>query len=162
MQAVTEAEIRTCFVNCSKGEAKRLNLPRGWPDWPWEDVDFLGWPDPAGSGRAYLVIPQEDELVGVALRHEPNSSRKSQMCAICLTTHSRGGVLLMTAAKTGDAGRRGSSIGTYMCADLGCSLYVRGKKQPALGLQYREDLSTADKIDRLRGNLAAFVTALAG
>lgn len=160
MDAVTEAEIRSSFINCSKGDAKRMTLPRELPDWPWGDVDFLGWSDPSGSGRAYLVIPRTDGVVGVALRHEPNGSRKSQMCSICLTTHSRGGVALMTALKAGEAGRRGSSIGTYMCADLACSLYARGTKQPALGSQYREDLTAEQKVERLQHNLAAFVTSL--
>ncbi|SQI30377.1 Fibronectin-binding protein (FBP) [Rhodococcus coprophilus] len=129
MEAITERDIRASFVNCSKGEAKRLPAPRDLAERPWEDLDFLGWTDPSFPGRGYLVVPREDGPVGIAMRFEPNGSGKSQMCTVCLTTHSRGGVALMTAAKVGDSGRAGNTLGTYMCIDLACSLYARGKKE---------------------------------
>ncbi|MBF6211978.1 FBP domain-containing protein [Nocardia puris] len=160
MEPVTERDIRSSFVNCSKGDAKRLSVPRDLVEYPWEDLDFLGWGDPSLAGRCYVVVPREDRLVGVALRHETGGSGKAQMCAICLTTHTGGGVRLMTANKAGESGRRGNSIGTYMCTDLACSLYARGKKRPALGSRYREDLTVEEKIARVRENMDAFLTRL--
>ena len=160
MDAITERDIRASFVNCSKGEAKRLPAPRDLADRPWEDLDFLGWTDPSFPGRGYIVVPRENGPVGIAMRFEPNGSGKSQMCTVCLTTHSRGGVALMTAAKVGDAGRAGNTLGTYMCIDLACSLYARGKKKPALGSRYREDLEPEEKIARVRENLDAFLDRL--
>jgi hypothetical protein len=94
------------------------------------------------------------------MRFEPNGSGKSQMCTVCLTTHTRGGIALMSAGKVGDAGRAGNTLGTYMCIDLACSLYARGKKTPALGSRYREDLGPEEKIARVRENLHAFVDRL--
>lgn len=57
VESLTEHEIRAAFVNCSKGEAKRLHVPR-----------------------------------------------------------------------TGKAGQQGNSVGAYICGDLACPLYTRGKK----------------------------------
>jgi len=68
MRAITESEIRASFVNCSKGEAKRLGLPRDFADRPWDDLDFLGWQDPGAPGRAYLVVERDGRPVGISLR----------------------------------------------------------------------------------------------
>ncbi|GDY71934.1 hypothetical protein SAV31267_014190 [Streptomyces avermitilis] len=53
MRALTEQDIRDSFVNCSKGEAKRLAIPRDLDERPWDDLDFLGWRDP---GRPIAAI----------------------------------------------------------------------------------------------------------
>jgi len=43
MKPLTEHDIGTSFVNCSKGEAKRLPLPKNLADLDhWDDLDFLG------------------------------------------------------------------------------------------------------------------------
>jgi hypothetical protein len=157
MEPVTEREIRASFVNCSKGDAKRLTVPADLETRPWDDLDFLGWTDPGLPGRAYVLIPEEDGLAGIALRYETGGPRRSQMCTICSTTHSNGGVVLMTARKAGEAGRRGNTTGTYMCDDLCCSLYARGKKTPALGRAYRDDFDPEDRIRQIRQNLTGFL-----
>ncbi|MFD4353644.1 FBP domain-containing protein [Nocardia sp. NPDC058518] len=160
MEPITEHDIRSSFVNCSKGDAKRLNVPRDLGERPWEDLDFLGWTDPSYAGRCYISVPREDGLVSVALRHETGGSGKTQMCTICLTTHSGGGVSLMTASKTGESGRKGNTVGSYMCTDLACSLYARNKKRPSMGSRYREDLTPEEKAQRVVENLNAFVDRL--
>ncbi|MGW0247949.1 FBP domain-containing protein [Nocardia goodfellowii] len=160
MQPVTERDIRSSFVNCSKGDAKRLPVPKDLDAPPWDDLDFFGWTDPSYPGRCYLVFPQDDRLVGVALRHETGGSGRAQMCSICKTTHTGSGVSLLTAAKAGESGRKGNTVGTYMCTDLACSLYARNKRSPGAGRRYREDLSEEEKIERVRENMAAFISRL--
>lgn len=162
MKPITEREIRSSFVNCSKGDAKRLHVPRDLADQPWDDLDFLGWADPSLAGRCYVVVPQADRLVGVAMRYETGGSGRAQMCTICLTTHTGYGVSLMTAAKIGESGRRGNTVGTYMCTDLACSLYARNKKRPALGVRYREALTAEEQAERVISNMSAFLARLAG
>ncbi|MFD8675656.1 FBP domain-containing protein [Streptomyces seoulensis] len=162
MRPLTEQDIRASFVNCSKGDAKRLTVPRDLTERPWDDLDFLGWRDPGAPDRSYLVLERDGGLAGIALRC-PTVRRGSQhrsMCSVCLTTHRGGGVSLMTARKAGAAGREGNSVGVYMCADLACSLYVRGKKVPESGSRFEESLTTEEQIARARGNLAAFVERL--
>jgi hypothetical protein len=162
MRPLTEQDIRGSFVNCSKGEAKRLSVPRDLEERPWDDLDFLGWRDPGAPDRSHLVTEREGRLVGIALRF-PSSQRgflHRSMCSLCLTTHPSGGVSLMTARKAGPAGREGNSVGVYVCTDLACSLYVRGRKVPDSGTRFEESLTLEQQIARTTGNLAAFLDKL--
>jgi FBP C-terminal treble-clef zinc-finger len=161
VQPISEPGIRASFVNCSKGEAKRLAVPRELAEVPWADLDFLGWRDPGAPERAYLVAERDGGgLTGVALRATPKGTRgftARSMCSLCLTTRTAGAVALMTARRAGEAGRRGNTVGQYLCADLACSFYVRGLRAPAAGADLDESLSPADKIARTRANLDAFL-----
>ncbi|SEE14687.1 FBP C-terminal treble-clef zinc-finger [Streptomyces sp. 2231.1] len=162
MRPITEQDIRDSFVNCSKGEAKRMSVPRDLAERSWADLDFLGWRDPGAPDRSCLVTERDGRLVGVALRF-PSSQRgflHRSMCSLCLTTHPGGGVSLMTARKAGAAGREGNSVGLYMCTDLACSLYVRGKKVPESGSRFEESLTLEEQIARTTANLSAFVDKL--
>jgi hypothetical protein len=163
MRPVTEREIRASFVNCTKGEATRLAVPRGLAEQPWEDLDFLGWRDPAAPERAYLVTESGDGLVGVALRvaRHVGQARRS-MCSLCLTTHSGPGVSLMTARKAGRDGLQGNSVGSYVCSDLACSLYLRGKKQVEPGGRLSESLSLNEKVERTMSHLTGFLGKVTG
>ncbi|MFG2459762.1 FBP domain-containing protein [Streptomyces sp. NPDC048523] len=158
MEPLTEKEIRAAFVNCTKGEAKRLAVPRDLADRPWEDLDYLGWRDPQAPDRAYLVTVLDGRPTGLALRGAAAGYRQARrsMCSMCLTTHS-GGVSLMVAPKAGRAGQQGNSVGAYMCDDLACSLYVRGKRAVGAGARLHETLTPDEKIRRTVTNLAAFV-----
>ncbi|GCD98457.1 FBP domain-containing protein [Embleya hyalina] len=159
MNPLTEQDIRTSFVNCSKGEAQRLPMPRDLAERPWAELDFLGWGDPGAPDRTYLVTERAGDLVGVTLRF-PAQRRgylHRSMCSLCLTTHPGSGVSLMTARRTGRAGRDGNSVGVYMCTDLACSLYVRGLKKPAPGGRFEESLTMAEQIERTKDNLSAFL-----
>lgn len=159
MQQVTERDIRASFVNCTKGEAKRLAVPRDLAARPWDDLDFLGWRDPGSPERAYLVTDFGDGLVGVALRLASSRAGRVRrtMCSLCLTTHAGGGVSLMTARKAGRAGQQGNSVGVYICTDLACSLYVRGKKRTDPGGRIHESLTLEEQVERTTANLAGFL-----
>jgi len=163
MEPLTEQEIRAAFVNCTKGEAKRLSVPRDLADRPWEDLDYLGWRDPQAPDRAYLVTVLEGRPTALALRGSAAGSWQARrsMCSMCLTTHS-GGVCLMVAPRAGRAGQQGNSVGAYMCEDLACSLYVRGKREAGPGARLHETLTVDEKIRRTVTNLAAFVTKVTG
>ncbi|GAA4213211.1 FBP domain-containing protein [Actinocatenispora rupis] len=161
MRPATEREIRASFVNCTKGEATRLAVPRGLADTPWDDLDFLGWQDPAAPDRTYLVAERGDGFVGVALRRSAARAGmlRRSMCSLCLTTHPSGGVSLMTAKRAGRAGQQGNSVGIYLCTDLACSLYMRGKKEVGAGSRRLEESLTLDeKVDRAVTNLSGFLS----
>lgn len=156
MKSLTERDIRASLVNCTKGEAKRLAVPRDLAERPWDDLDFFGWRDPAAPDRAYLVTESGDGFVGVALRRAtpPAGQARRGMCSLCLTTHTGDGVSLMTARKVA---QRDNSVGAYMCSDLACSLYLRGKKDAGPGGRIHESLALSEKIERTMANLAAFL-----
>ncbi|MDT0484229.1 MULTISPECIES: FBP domain-containing protein [Streptomyces] len=163
MEPLTEQEIRAAFVNCTKGEAKRLSVPRDLAERPWDDLDYLGWRDPQAPDRAYLVAVLDGRPTALALRGSAAGSWQTRrsMCSLCLTTHS-GGVSLMVARRAGKAGQQGNSVGAYMCDDLACSLYVRGKKDAGAGARLHETLTLDEKIRRTVTNLAAFVAKVTG
>ena len=156
MNPLTADEIRASFVNCSKGEAKRALLPADLDETPWPQLDFLGWPDPSGSQRAYLVLERDGAAVGLLLRQTGGGGARSTMCQVCVTPHSGNGVALSVARKTGAAGKRGDSTGIYVCRNLACSLYVRGKRVSGAA-RLRETISEDLAIERLRRNLDQFV-----
>ncbi|MCD9141694.1 FBP domain-containing protein [Streptomyces albireticuli] len=160
MEPLSDKEIRASFVNCSKGEASRISLPRGLAELPWADLDFLGWRDPGAPDRGYVVAERAGRLVGVTLRvpqSGPRSMMKSSICSICLTGHVASGVSLLAARKVGAAGRDGNTVGAYMCADLACPLYVRGKRKPLLTARYQESLTEEERLTRMAVNLDDFL-----
>jgi FBP C-terminal treble-clef zinc-finger len=159
VEPLTEQEIRAAFVNCSKGEAKRLHVPRDLAGQPWDDLDFLGWRDPQAPDRAYLVADLSDGPVAITLRSPAPTpgQKRTNLCSICLTSHV-GGVTLMVAPRSGKAGQQGNSVGAYICGDLACSLYTRGKKLAASSTRFQERLTLEEQIERNVANLTAFLT----
>jgi treble-clef zinc-finger protein len=157
MKPATETELRASFVNCTKGEAKRLSVPRDLSERPWQNLDFLGWQEPGAPERAYLVAERDGEFIGLALRSAAASAHRPTMCTFCLTTHPGQGVALLTARKAGPAGREGNSVGTYICSDLACSLYVRGLKSPPPGGRIKVAMSLEEQIERTRVNLFGYL-----
>ncbi|MFF4584569.1 FBP domain-containing protein [Streptomyces sp. NPDC001388] len=163
MKPLTEQQIRAAFVNCTKGEATRLSVPRDLADRPWDALDYLGWRDPQAPGRAYLVAELDGGPRALVLRAAApavGQARRS-MCSMCLTTHS-GGVSLMVAPKAGRAGQQGNSVGAYLCADLACSLYVRGLRDAGIGARLHETITQEEKIRRTVTHLAAFFAKVTG
>jgi len=165
MDALTEDEVRGCFVNCTRGEASRINLPGPMDVIYWEQFDFLGWRDPRADLRAYMVVPWTSGPVGIVLRRPQvrgKSLLRSSMCSICLTVHASSGVTNFVAARAGAAGRAGNSVGNYICADLQCSRYVRGTLKSQAATTMEESLDPAEKIHRLRAKLAGFTRSVLG
>ncbi|MFE7354651.1 FBP domain-containing protein [Streptomyces sp. NPDC057543] len=161
MEPLSEKQIRSSFVNCTKGDAARLRLPLDFAELPWEELDFLGWVDPGAPLRAHLVLPRPQGVLGISLRIPSvrrTSAVKSSMCQICLTGHASSGVSLLAAPLAGARGREGNTVGIYICGDLACPLYLRGKRQPKLRYgRYEESLTLGERLARMSDNLDAFV-----
>jgi hypothetical protein len=166
VEPLTAEQVRASFINCSKGEAKRLPLPRDLAVVRWDRLDFLGWRDPGAPGAAYLVAPEagtQEGPVGLVLRlsSERRATGRKNMCSLCLTVHSTTDVALMVAPRPGASGRAGNTVGTYLCVDLACSLYARGLKRPDR-VQPEETLTLEQKVARLQVNLATFLRRVRG
>jgi FBP C-terminal treble-clef zinc-finger len=134
VEALTEKRLRRAFVNCSRGEATGLTLPRGFDDLAWADLELLGWRDAKAPLRGYLVVERDGEPLGIALRAAETSmsARTPAMCLLCQTARSGDEVSLFTARRAGEAGRNGNTVGTYVCADLACAARVRTDIPPWL------------------------------
>jgi FBP C-terminal treble-clef zinc-finger len=158
MKPLDADEIRGSFVNSTRGEMKRMSLPPNLAGTGWDDLDFLGWIDPGARERAYLVLPADAAPVGVALRAAAGRSSRlrSAICQFCVTAHAVSDITLFSATVAGPLGRQGNVVGTYLCADLACSLYVRGKRRAAVP-QPGETLTTEDRVTRLVENARRFV-----
>ena len=57
------------------------------------------------------------------------------------------------------SGRNGNTVGQYICSDLACPLYVRGRKISA-GTLLDETLDTPARIARLHQGLDAFLARI--
>jgi hypothetical protein len=158
VRPISEPQLRRSFVNCSRGEANAMTLPRSFADTTWDDLVVLGWRDPKAPLRGYLVLEREDGPVGVALRAADSrmSARTTAMCLLCQTAQSGSDVSLFTARRAGEAGRNGDTVGTYMCADLGCATRARTEIPPWLRERDPDEVAaerTAELEQRLHGFL---------
>jgi len=126
MKPLTGAEIRASFVNATPDEIDRIPLP-GLHEIIWDEREYLGWRDHSNRRRGFLVHWQDDRAVGLVLGAAETSLRPgiSAMCSLCQITRSGDNVTLFSAAKAGEAGLNGDSVGTYLCDDLACSYLIR-------------------------------------
>ena len=157
METVDPATVRRSFVNSSRSRAAAVTFPQPWPPAGPDDQDFLAWSDPMAPLRAYLVVgpPVATELVAVELRlGESAGPRRSSHCDWCHTQDAAGGSRLVVAPRAGARGRSGDSVGTYVCADFGCSARAR---RPLLAHQRSVTGAPDLRVEELRGRVSTFV-----
>lgn len=161
MKPLNATDIRECIVNASGGEVDRMPLP-GLHEVLWEHREYLGWRDPRAPLRGYLVHWVDDRPVGIVLRASESrmSPGISAMCSLCRTPQPSDQVRLFTAPRAGQAGRDGNTIGTYICADLACSLLIR-ITPPASAVQPDPDAVIAARAEGLLSRVTAFTARLA-
>ena len=157
VEPLSADEIRRSFVNSSKSQVKAMTLPPRFTELPWESLDYLGWRDPKAPNRGYLVVRRDAEVTGIALRTQASGAprRFAGLCDLCRTAHHVSDVALFVARRAGAAGREGNTVGMYMCADLACSLYVRGLRE--LDVPQGETTPPEVRAKRLADRLEAFV-----
>jgi hypothetical protein len=157
VQPLSVEEIRRSFVNSSKSQVKAMTLPQKFAELPWESLDFLGWRDPKAPNRGYLVVPRDGGVTGIALNTQATGKprRGTGLCDLCYTAHHVTDVALFAARRAGAAGREGNTVGTYICADLACSLYLRGLRE--VEVPQGETASPEIRAERLATRLEGFV-----
>ena len=162
MLALTEAAQRRSLVNCSRSEAAAMTPPRDLAELDWASLDVLGWRDTKAELRGYLVHDRGvDGVVGLALRAADTkmSSRRGAMCTLCRTVQPADQISLFTARRVGEAGRNGNTVGTYVCADLGCAARARTEIPP--WLRERDPAEVADeRAAELRQRVETFLDAV--
>jgi len=159
MKPLTADAIRASFLNVSQRERKALPLP-DLATVDWEGLDFLGWRDPRQPLLGYVVAELDDAPVGVLLRQAEPPRNKAQ-CSWCDDVQLPAPVVFFSAKRAGEAGRRGDTVGTLVCAGFECSANVR--KLPALAyLGFDRDAERERRILALREHVTAFVANLRG
>lgn len=157
MLPLTEEQVRAALVNASRDEKDRLSVPLSVMLADWDHLDFVAWPDPETRGRGYVIVEREGVPTGVVLRAASGGRSRAALCNICHTMQPGNQVALFTARRTGEAGERGDSVGTYICADLGCHENVR----LAAPLAPSEMRASVDRrIDGTRHRVEAFVESV--
>jgi hypothetical protein len=161
VRPLTEHQVRRSFVNCTRGEAQGLALPKGFPELDWDGLELLGWRDPKAPLRGYLVVESGDGVVGIAVRAAESrmSSRTAAMCLLCQTAQTGDAVSLFTARRIGEAGRNGNTVGTYICADLCCSRRVRSEIPPWLQDRNPDEV-VEERAAELRVRVAGFLESV--
>jgi hypothetical protein len=156
MKPLTDTEIRDSLVNASATDAARMPMP-GLHEVVWSEREYLGWRDPAAPQRGYLAYWRDGQPVGVVLRaSEGRLQVGSAICSLCNTPQPAGQVTMFTAQRAGLAGERGDSVGTYICADLACSLLIR-IAPPQYKMQPSPQELVATRATRLAERLDVFV-----
>jgi hypothetical protein len=148
-------------VNCSRGEAAGVTLPRDLADLDWAVVDVLGWRDAKAPLRGYLVLERDGGPLGIALRAADTrmSGRTAATCMLCHTALGGDQLSLFTARRAGEAGRNGNTVGTYICADLACSARARTEIPPWLRDRDPDEVA-AERTAELRRRVHAFADAV--
>ncbi|MBL3686794.1 FBP domain-containing protein [Leucobacter zeae] len=163
MHPLTETFVRSSFVNASRREVKEMTLPAVFDemgDAEWAALDYLGWRDPKFARRAYVVLPRLDaDPIGVALKQAEASPRSRAMCNWCRDVRLPNDVVFWSARRVGDAGRRGSTVGTLICRDFECSRNVRNDPPPAYE-GYDVASARMRRIDDLRMKAMGFAEML--
>ncbi|NIK58306.1 FBP domain-containing protein [Kribbella shirazensis] len=157
MEPLSAEEIRRSFVNSTKSQVKSMALPAKFTELPWESLDFLGWRDAKAPNRGYLVVRRDGGVTGIAVSTQASGAarRFAGLCDLCNTAHHVSDVALFAARRAGTAGREGNTVGMYICADLACSLYIRGLKE--LDVPQGETAAPEVRADRLTTRLESFV-----
>ncbi len=161
MRALIESDVVGCFVNAEPEELRLLALPHDFLLIDWDYLDFFAWRDPDNRTRGYVVAELDRELTGVAVRSADLGWTRSGMCNICHALQPGNQVALFSARRTGAAGTRGDSIGTYMCADLSCHENVR-LAHPLAPNEIRSDGQVDVRIDGTRRRMEGFVARVVG
>ncbi|MBT2533713.1 FBP domain-containing protein [Arthrobacter sp. ISL-48] len=158
MQQITSQQIRSSFVNASRSDAAKLNLPKDFATLDWDTLDFLGWRDDKMPLRGYLVVPGPKGLTGIMLRAPDGGAKKNRsvLCELCRDVFSKEDVVLWVAKRAGQSGRDGNTVGTLICADFLCCGNVR-KEPPANEINPDPAAVVLRQIDGLQARTAQFV-----
>lgn len=128
MRPLEPDEIRAAIVNIDDNERDNIPLP-GLHETIWDEREFLGWRDPERPHRGYLVYWEGPTPVGVRVRAAESTmpAGRPAMCSLCHTQQPAPQVSLFVAPKSGAAGKKGDTVGTYLCRDLSCPSLMRRK-----------------------------------
>ena len=159
MQQITPQQIRSSFINASRSEAAKLNLPKEFNALEWDSLDFLGWRDHKMPLRGYLVVPGPTGLTGIMLRAPEGGAKKNRsvLCELCRDVFSpRKTWSCGWPKRAGQSGRDGNTMGTLICADFLCSGNVH-KEPPANEINPDPAAVVLRQIDGLQARTAQFL-----
>jgi hypothetical protein len=159
MQPLTDSAIRSSFVNATKREISDLALPLDFAETDWSRLDFFGRRDRKSPLRAFVVVQLDAGPAGVMLRRADAVPRSRAQCSWCQDVNLTNEVVFYGAKRAGDAGRRGDTIGTLVCAEFGCSANVR-KLPPIAYVGFDAEAARLARIEGLGERVRGFVRSV--
>jgi hypothetical protein len=164
MHPLTDDQIRSSFVNASKGEATRLTLP-DLDAVRWDEIDYLGWQDAKRPQQYGIALEVDDRVVCLLRRGAEHPPAKKMMCGWCEDIVDGVRAAHFAVPRAGASGRQGNTLGTAVCADFRCSRNVR-RKPSAFEMQTEDEALLAYhrevRIQGLRERSANFARAVLG
>jgi hypothetical protein len=158
MRPLVESDIRSSFLNTSLSERKAIAVPDlGGVD--WERLDFLGWRDRKLAQVGYIVVELDGAPAGLLLRQAEARPRSRAQCSWCADVTLPNDVVLFSTKRTGDAGRRGDTVGTLVCAHFECSANVRRRPATAY-IGFDVEAARQRRVEALRTNVEAFARGI--
>lgn len=163
MRPLTETEVRDALANATDEERREFSLPLDFLLTEWDGVEAIGWRDPRFPARGYLVVEHDDDPVAVVVHaaRGANSRHRAAICNLCHTQQPADQVALFSARRSGDAGAKGDTVGTYICADLSCEENVRLPVPPAPS-EVQPAGFTARRAEGFARRARAFVSGVLG
>ncbi len=162
-ERISDRHIRSSFINASRSDTAKLNLPSNFDTLDWENLDFLGWRDEKMPLRGYLVVPTDGGLKGILLRAPDGGAKKNRsvLCEMCRDVFSKEDVLLWVARRAGQSGRNGNTVGTLICAHFICCSNVR-REPPANEINPDPAVVVKRQIEEMRIRVGKFLSRVAG
>ncbi|WP_374976264.1 FBP domain-containing protein [Microbacterium trichothecenolyticum] len=154
MHAFTEKDIRASFVNASLRERNAVIVP-DLAHVRWDGLDYFGWRDPKQPLAGFIVVPVDDEPVGILLRQTEQRTRTRAQCSWCEDVTLPNDVVLFGAKRAGKAGRNGDTVGTLLCEGFECSVNARRPMPPAY-LGFDVTAARQRRIEALRAHAEGF------
>jgi hypothetical protein len=159
MIPLTEHLVRASFVNASRKEVADLSLPLDFAGIDWDARDYFGWRDRKSARRSYVIVEIDGAPVGFLLRQAEARALARPQCSWCQDVNLTNDVVFYSAKRAGEAGRKGDTVGTLVCADFGCSANVR--KRPAMAyIGFDVDAARDERIAVLRERAESFALSV--
>jgi hypothetical protein len=159
MLPLTEPQIRASFINATRSERASVLLPADFADTPWDRLDYFGWRDRKLPQVGYVAGEIEGETIAAILRQADARPRTRPQCTWCNDVELPNDVVLFSAKRAGDAGRKGDTVGTLVCANFECSKNVR-KLPPLAYVGFDRDAARDRRIEMLRENVHGFLRSI--
>lgn len=156
MLPLTDAQIRASLINVTQSERRNLTLPSDFADTPWDTLQFYGARDRKLALLGYIVTELDGAPTGLLLRQADARPKSRAQCAWCTDIHLPNDVLLFTARRVGDAGRRGDVVGTLACDRFQCNENAR-RRPTSTYAGFDVEAARQARIASLRTNVEAFV-----
>jgi len=156
MHALTEAQIRASLINVTQSERKGITLPAPPEGLAWDALDFYGARDRKLPLVGYVVAFVDDVPTGLLLRRAEAKPRSRTQCSWCNDIRLPNDVLLFSVKRPGDAGRRGDTVGTFVCDHFQCNANAR-TLPPSAYTGFDVEAARLSRIAAMRENVTAFV-----